>query len=111
MRFPQPVRVGDLVHKEVLEPVESQNYVGRVQRIVRAQGGSLDAVINLGGFFGFGARPVLVPLDAMVLVGQVMEVVAYTPKQLAAFPTFSDAQASSVPADTVVRVGLAKPSH
>src|SRR5215469_7111364 len=31
MRFPQPVRVGDLLGREVLRPVESQDVLGRVR--------------------------------------------------------------------------------
>jgi hypothetical protein len=111
MRFPQPVRVGDLVHREVLKPVESQTYLGRVEHIVRSRTGALKAVVAYGGVFGFGSRQIAIPIDAMVLVGRVMEVVAYTPKQLAKFPTFSVKDAASVPDDTIIKVGLAKPSH
>jgi hypothetical protein len=32
MRFPQPVRVGDLLGREVLQPVESQNVLGTVRQ-------------------------------------------------------------------------------
>ena len=46
-------------------------------------------MIAYGGLLGFGSRQIAIPVDAMVLVGQIMEVVAYTPKQLAHFPTFS----------------------
>jgi hypothetical protein len=40
-----------------------------------------------------------------------MEVVAFTPKQLAGFPTFTASDTTPVPQDTIIRVGLAKPSH
>ena len=111
MRFPQPVRVGDLLHKEVLEPVESQTLLGTVRQVVRDGDGTIEIVIDYGGFLGLGTRPIAVPVDAMVLVGQVMEVVAYKPAQLQRFPTFSPAGSTTVPADTTIRVGLAKPSH
>jgi len=112
MRFPQPVRVGDLLHRDVLQPVSSRRFLGKVAEVVRDRDGTLKVVIDYGGFLGFGARPIAVPVDAMVLVGQVMEVVAYTPKQLQAFPTFSaGGDAMPVPADSVIKVGLAKPSH
>lgn len=111
MRFPQPVRVGDLLHRDVLEPVASQRVLGTVAQVVRGRDGTLAVVIDYGGFLGFGARPIAVPVDAMVLVGQVMSVVAYTPKQLQAFPTFAAGEATPVPPDSVIKVGLAKPSH
>jgi hypothetical protein len=112
MRFPQPVRVSDLLHRDVLQPVSSRRFLGRVADVVRDRDGTLKVVIEYGGFLGFGARPIAVPVDAMVLVGQVMEVVAYTPTQLQAFPTFSaGGDTVPLPRDSLIKVGLAKPSH
>ena len=111
MRFPQPVRVGDLLGREVLRPVESQNVLGRVRRVVRDRNGQIMVVIDFGGVLGFGSRPIVVPVDAMVLLGQDMEIVAFTPKQLQQFPTFSPSGTTDVSDDTVIKVGLAKPSH
>jgi len=73
MRFPQPVRVGDLLGREVLRPVESQEVLGRVRRVVRDQNGQIMVVVDFGGFLGFGTRPIAVPVDAMVLLGQDIE--------------------------------------
>jgi hypothetical protein len=108
MRFPQPVRVGDLLHRDVLEPVESQNFLGTVRQVVRDSGGTLEVVIEFGGFLGFGTRPIAVPVDAMALLGHDMEIVAFTPDQLRQFPTFSAFGTTSVPTDEIIRVGLAK---
>jgi len=111
MRFPQPVRVGDLLGREVLRPVESQDVLGRVRGLVRDRDGQIMVVVNFGGFLGFGARPIGVPVDAMVLLGQDMEIVAFTPDQLRQFPTFSPSGTTDVADDTIIKVGLAKPSH
>lgn len=111
MRFPQPVRVGDLIGRDVLRPVESQDVLGRVRRIVRDATGRVLMVIDFGGFLGFGGRPIAVPADAVVLLGQDMEIVAFTPAQLRQFPTFSPAGTTDVPNGMIIKVGLAKPSH
>ena len=108
---PQPVRVGDLLGREVLRPVESQDAFGRVRRVIRDANGQIMVVIDFGGFLGFGSRPIAVPVDAMVLLGQDMEIVAFTPKQLQQLPTFSPSGTTDVPDDTIIKVGLAKPSH
>ena len=47
----------------------------------------------------------------MVLLGQDMEIVAFTPAQLRQFPTFSPAGTTPLPDGAVIRIGLAKPSH
>jgi hypothetical protein len=111
MRFPQPVRAGDLVGRDVLRPVESQDVLGRVRGLVRDRDGQIMVVVDFGGFLGFGARPIAVPIDAMVLLGQDMEIVAFTPGQLRQFPTFSPAGTTEITGDTTIKVGLAKPSH
>ena len=111
MRFPQPVRVGDLLGREVLRPVESQDVLGRVHGLVRDPDGRIMVVVDFGGFLGFGARPIAVPVDAMVLLGQDMEIVAFTPEQLRQFPTFSPTGTTGVANDSIIKVGLAKPSH
>lgn len=111
MRFPQPVRVGDLLHRLVLRPVEAQTILGRVRAVVRNAQGDILVVMSYGGFMGIGGRSIAVPVDAMVLLGQDMEVVAFTPRQLRAFPSFSPAGTTPVPDDTTIKVGLAKPSH
>ncbi len=111
MRFPQAVRVGDLLGREVLRPVESQEVLGHVRHLVRDRDGHIMVVMDFGGFLGFGARPIAVPVDAMVLLGHDMEIVAYTPDQLRQFPTFLSAGTTDVANDTIINVGLAKPSH
>jgi hypothetical protein len=111
MRFPQPVRAGDLPHRLILQPVESQIILGRVQSVVQDANGAVMVVMNFGGFYGFGGRLIAVPIDAMVLLGEDMEVVGYTPPQLATFPTFVSAGTVAVSDDAVLHVGLAKPSH
>jgi hypothetical protein len=111
MRFPQPVRVGDLLGRQVLRPVESQDVLGRVRRLVRDKEGQIVVVVDFGGFLGFGSRPIAIPVDAMVLLGQDMEIVAFTPGQLQQFPTFSASGTTDIADDTIIKVGLAKPSH
>jgi hypothetical protein len=111
MRFPQPVRTGDLLHRLIQQPVESQTILGRVHAVVRNNAGEVFIIMNIGGFYGYGGRLIAVPIDAMVLLGDAMEVVAFTPAQLAAFPTFNPAGTVPVSDDTILEVGLAKPSH
>jgi hypothetical protein len=111
MRFPQPVRAGDLRYRTVLRPVESQTVLGHVRELVRDDKGTIMAVIDFGGFLGFGTRPIAVPIEAMVLLGADMEIVAFTPAQLRGFPDFAATGTAPIPDDTILKIGLAKPSH
>ena len=110
-RFPQPVRVGDLIDHTVLQPLESRPVLGHVGQVVRSGDGVVEVVVDYGGLFGIGARPIAVPVDAMALLGTDLEIVDFTPKQLRGFPTYDTAEATPIATDDTIRVGLARPSH
>jgi hypothetical protein len=108
-RFPQPVRVGDLIHRTVLEPVESRRILGHVEQVVRLDTGPA-IVMTFGGFLGIGSHKIAVPLDAMVLLGSELEVLDFTPQQLGHFPIYAGS-GTVIGADEIIRMGLAHPSH
>ena len=110
-RFPQPVRVGDLIGRTVLRPAESQPVLGHVARVIRSSGGELEVVVEYGGLLGIGARPIAVPVDAMALLGADLEIMDFTPAQLRGFATFDAAGSVPVAPDDTIRMGLARPSH
>lgn len=109
-RFPQPVRVGDLIHRTVLQPEESRPVLGHVVTVIRQGDGSQAIVIKFGATWGFGGRDIAVPLDAMVLLGAELEVLDLTPEQLRALPTYGGAGVA-LGADEIIHMGLAHPSH
>ena len=109
-RFPQPVRVGDLINRVVLRPIESRAVLGHVLQVVRLGSGRVEVVVNYGGVFGWRARPIAVPIEAMVLLGNELEILDFTPRQLEAFPSYLD-NGDALAADEMVRMGLAHPSH
>lgn len=111
MRFPQPVRVGDLPGRPVLEPVESQDLLGRVRSVVQDREGRILVVIELGRWFGWTTRTIAVPVEAMVLVGDAVEIVTSTAAQLWMQPVFDGSGTTALATDATIRVGLAKPSH
>ena len=110
-RFPQPVRVGDLLRRKVLEPVESMPTIGRVRDVTQQTDGALYIVVDYGGLFGFFTRRIAIPVDAMALAGQYMEILDFTPKQLDDLKTFDTTGTTPLPPDSVIRVGLVGPSH
>ena len=110
-RFPQPVRVGALIGRQVLEPTEAQHVLGRVTGLVRSADGKVSMIMTIGGLFGFDTRLIAVPIEAVVLLGQYVAVVDFKPKELDAFPTASLSDATSLNSDDMIRVGLTRPFH
>jgi hypothetical protein len=110
-RFPQPVSVGSLLNRTVLRPVESQEILGRVDQIVETPDGTISVVVAYGSIFGFGARRIAVPIKAMVVLGEYMEILDFTPQQLNDFPTYDGTSLKAIDSSRMIKVGLARPSH
>ena len=104
------MRVGELIHRTVLQPTESRSVLGHVVRVIRLDDGSQAMVMTYGGILGFGSRDIAVPLDATVLLGDEVEVLDFTPDQLSKFPTYGGADHVLGPAE-IIKMGLAHPSH
>jgi len=110
-RFPQPVRVGELIGRDVLKPIEAQPILGRVLAVVRGKEGGLVVIVRYGGVLGFGSRPIAIPIEAMALMGEFMAVMDFTPAQLTTFPTSDGAGLQPIAPDEIIRVGIVKPFH
>ncbi len=110
-RFPQRVRVGDLINRRVLQPLESRPILGHVEAVIRDPSGMIAIVVKYGGLLGFGGRLIAVPADGVVLLGSELEILDFTPQQLDAFPTFHGIESSTLAANDDIRLGLAHPSH
>jgi hypothetical protein len=110
-RLPQPVRVGALIGRDVLKPIEAQTILGRVAAVVRRPNGGLDVIVRYGGVLGFGARPIAVPIEAMALMGEFMAVMDYTPEQLGTLATNDGQGLQAVAPGETIRVGIVKPFH
>ena len=104
-RFPQPVRVGDLAGRLVLEPSNRQGVIGRVAGVVRDADG-VKLVVATGGLLGFGTRAVAVPIEMTALLGQFVQVVDMDPAQLRSLPDWQVGSGAAVAADDRVRIGL-----
>jgi len=110
-RFPQPVRVGDLIGRPILAPLESRPVLGSVVEVVREPRQTLMIVMKRGGFLGFGGRLIAVPTAALGLLGRELVLLDLTPEQLDASPTFTAGEGDVVAADEQIHMGLAHPAH
>ena len=109
-RFPQPVRVGDLIGRDVLEPIEAQDVLGRVDAVVKRPDGTLDLVMRAGGVLGLDTRLVAIPLDAFALLGEHVALLGLAPDQLGTLPTIAP-PAGTLPPTAVVAMALVRPFH
>jgi PRC-barrel domain len=108
-RFPQPVRVGDLIGMPMLD--DRASTLGYVREVVRTKEDKIELIVAYGGFLGWGARPVAVPLDVVGIAGRHLSSLDMPRSEYATAPTWTptlpDAGAQ-LAADATIRVALSR---
>lgn len=106
-RHPQPVRVGDLVGRAIVDGDTAT--IGRVRAVVQDGNGKRRLITPYGGLFGFGSRFVAVPVEAVALLGHLVAAVDMDRAAFEKAPSWygSDSERTLGP-DEVIRVGLTR---
>ncbi len=105
-RFPQPVRVGDLIGLPVVD--DSDSTLGFVRHVVRTPENRIELIIAYGGWFGWGGRPVAVPIEVVGVEGRQLASLDMPRSEYAAAPTWQATDAALLPDDASVRIALAR---
>jgi hypothetical protein len=105
-RFPQPVRVGNLIGLPVLDLNAST--LGYVRQVVRTPQGEIELIVSYSHWWGWFGRPVGVPLKVVGIEGRQLVSLDMRPSAYAVAPTWQDTAATPLPTDAIVRVALAR---
>ncbi len=107
-RYPQPVRVGDLIGLPVLD--DNASTLGHVREVVRTKENQIELIVAYDGFLGWGTRPVAVPIEVVGIAGRHLTSLDMPRKEFAAAPTWmpSEAGAQSIPGDTTIKIALSR---
>jgi hypothetical protein len=105
-RFPQPVRVGDLIGLPVLD--DGSSTLGVVRRVVRTAGGKIELIVSYSRWFGWFGRPVAVPIEVVGIEGRQLASLDMPRSEYAAAPTWQGQGATALPDDTTIRIALAR---
>ncbi len=106
MRFPQPVRVGDLIGQPVLD--DDDNTLGQVREVVRDPQGRIRLIVSYSRWWGLGGRPVAVPIEVVVSLGRQIDSVDMTPADYAAAPTWVAGTDRPIAPDQIIRIGIGR---
>ena len=103
-RFPQPVRVADLVGLPVLD--EDSSIMGYVRAVVRTNDGKVQLLMPIDGLFGFGERLVPIPVESVAMLGAQVAVVDMPPHRFHKSPTWYGSDSEPLAPTEIVRVGV-----
>jgi len=105
-RFPQNVRVGDLIGLPVLD--ESSSTLGHVREVVRTEHDKIELIVNYGGFLDWRARPVAIPIEVIGIQGRELASLDMSPREYAKAPTWHETKAQILPSDSTIKIALAR---
>jgi hypothetical protein len=105
-RFPQPIRVGALIGARVGD--NDSRTIGYIRQVVRTADGRIDVVVDCCGWFGFGARPVAVPLAVLGALGQEVVSLDMPRNDYVSLPTWQSAGGSALGDNDTVQIALAR---
>ena len=105
-RFPQPVRVGDLIGLPVLN--NNSSTLGHVRQVVRTPKGNIELIVSYSKFWGWFGRPVAVPLEVVGIAGRQLLSLDMDSSEYANAPTWQANGAMPLPNDATIRIALAR---
>ncbi len=103
-RYPQPVKVGDLIGLPLLD--DDDRTLGRVQSVVRTASGRIELIVPYGGLLGWRQRLVAVPIEVVAIAGRQLAALDMTRAEFDAAPAWNDPRSHPVPASDVIRIAL-----
>jgi hypothetical protein len=108
-RFPQPIKIGDLLGLAVLDDYDLT--IGYVRHVVRTPQGKIQLIVTQGGWFGpwfgIGARLVPVPVEVVVILGRQLAAFDMPRQEFAAAPTWSGGD-SPIALDETIKIAIAR---
>jgi len=105
-RFPQPVRVGDLIGLRVLD--DRDVTIGFVRKLVRTPQDKILLLVSQGGWFGWGERLVAAPIEVMAIFGRQLASLDMDPSEYASAPTWTESRGTPIPDDDIIRIALTR---
>jgi hypothetical protein len=105
-RYPQKVRVGDLIGLPLLD--HSHSALGYVREVVLTKNDKIELIVAYGGFLGWSARPVAVPIEVVGIRGRELASLDMRRSEYASAPTWQENDVAALPQDAIIRVALCR---
>ncbi|MDQ0513329.1 PRC-barrel domain-containing protein [Ancylobacter amanitiformis] len=105
-RFPQKVRVGDLIGLPMQD--YDDRILGYVKAVVRTPDGHIVLVMPFGGWFGYGGRPVGVPIETVAILARHLNVLDLPREAFPDLPTWKDGEGTPIPSDDIIRIAISR---
>jgi hypothetical protein len=109
-RYPQPIKVGDLIGLPVLD--YSDSTIGYVRNVVRTPAGKIQLIVTQGGWPAgwstWRSRLVAVPIETVAILGRQLAALEMTREQFVAAPTWSETEGQAITPNDMIRIAITR---
>jgi hypothetical protein len=105
-RFPQPVRVGDLIGLPVID--ENRRMIGYVSKVVRTAQNKVELIVDYDSWFGWQAHPVAVPIEVLGIQGRELASLDMPRSEYVTAPAWQQTDETAISDDDSVKIALSR---
>lgn len=105
-RFPQKVKVGDLIGLPVLD--DNDVTLGRVQRVVHTPERKIKLIVGYSKWFGWFGRPVAVPIEVVAILARQIASLDMPPAEYEAAPTWTEDKDTPIPYSEIIHIAVTR---
>jgi PRC-barrel domain protein len=105
-RFPQKVRVGDLIGIAIQD--YDDRILGHVTDVVRKPDGKIVLVMPEGRWLWRSGRPVPIPIETVALLARHINLLDIPGEDVPKLPTWDPAQGSSIDKNEIIRIAIGR---
>ena len=109
-RYPQPIKVGDLIGLPVLD--YSDSTIGYVRNVVRTPAGKIQLIVTQGGWPAgwstWRARLVAVPIEAVAILARQLVALEMTREQFVTAPTWMESDGQSISPTSTIKIAITR---
>jgi hypothetical protein len=105
-RFPQKVRVGDLIGVPVQD--EDDRVLGYVTDVVRKLDGKIVLVMPEGAWLWRSGRPVPIPIETMAILARHINLLDIPREDVPTLPTWDPAEGISIARNDIIRIAIGR---
>jgi PRC-barrel domain len=105
-RFPQPVKVGDLIGLPIVDA--NQLTLGHVQQVVRTPTGKVALIVSYSPWFGWWGRPVAVPIEVIGIFGRHLAALDMSRQEFEKAPIWYGRDAQPIAASETIPIALTR---
>ncbi|HVJ42047.1 MAG TPA: hypothetical protein VM639_11135 [Dongiaceae bacterium] len=104
-RFPQKVRVGDLIGLPMLD--YDDRTMGRVTDVVRTADGKIELISTCCGYFDWNRRQIAVPIETVAILARQIDVLDITREDFFALASWNGSD-TKLGADETIRIAISR---